>query len=142
MWKPFLRVGSRQGRDFAGKRTKGTCQKLLTDKKGREKTLPENSAGNGSGCYYPADSDSVCRNLKIKSRHRQHTTELPRTKVRGSPVCGNLVIYREKNAYSISPLSFNRSSMSVSFTFFKTTFNISFSLKESLASEMGFLSIA
>ena len=67
---------------------------------------------------------------------------IPRTKVRGSPVCGNLVIYIEKNAYSISPLSFNRSSMSVSFTFFKTTFNISFSLKESLASEMGFLSIA
>ncbi len=44
--------------------------------------------------------------------------------------------------YSISPLSLSRISMSVPFTFFITTLSSSFSLKESLTSVMGFLSMA
>ena len=46
------------------------------------------------------------------------------------------------NIYWMSPLSFSRSSISVPLTFFRTTLSISFSLKDSGASLMGFLSMA
>ena len=46
------------------------------------------------------------------------------------------------NIYWMSPLSFSRSSISVPLTFFRSTLSISFSLKDSGASLMGFLSMA
>ncbi len=44
--------------------------------------------------------------------------------------------------YSTSPLSFSRISISVPLTFFRSTLSISFSLKDSGASLIGFLSMA
>ena len=45
-------------------------------------------------------------------------------------------------SYSMSPLSFSRISISVPLTFFRSTLSISFSLKDSGASLIGFLSMA
>ena len=96
------------------------------------KTLCKNHSGNSRSFRISEESAQYANLRKFSFLRKSGCRRL--LCIGSRPLNGNI--------YWMSPLSFSRISISVPLTFFRTTLSISFSLKDSGASLMGFLSMA